>query len=331
MIGIRELSISNAIVPLSLSALLLGILIGCAKPMPQALVDARAVVDEAGNDADVVRLAPVQLDEAQQALTQAEALWYDGKDTDEAQHQAYLVIRRVEIAQVVTAGAMAVEEGKALARQREAVLLEIRTAEADRALLAAEKRAEEARRDRAAAERARMDAEQAQAEAEQAQAEAQKARAEAAALAASEQKLREELAELQAQKTERGIVLTLGDVLFDVDQATLKAGATQSLSRLVAFLREYPDRQVLVEGHTDSTGTDEYNLGLSQRRADAVVQFLTLNGIAPERAIATGYGKAYPVAGNETAEGRQRNRRVEIVILDPGEKAAEELRPVPPQ
>lgn len=324
MIGIRELSISNAIVPLSLSALLLGIPIGCAKPMPQALVDARAVVDEAGNDADVVRLAPVQLDEAQQALTQAEALWYDGKDTDEAQHQAYLVIRRVEIAQAVTAGAMAVEEGKALARQREAVLLEIRTAEADRALLAAEKRAEEARRDRAAAERARMDAEQAQAE-------AQKARAEAAALAASEQKLREELAELQAQKTERGIVLTLGDVLFDVDQATLKAGATQSLSRLVAFLREYPDRQVLVEGHTDSTGTDEYNLGLSQRRADAVVQFLTLNGIAPERAIATGYGKAYPVAGNETAEGRQRNRRVEIVILDPGEKAAEELRPVPPQ
>jgi len=292
--------------------------------MPQALVDARADVDAARNDADVVRLAPVQLDEAEEAIKQAEALWYEEKDADEAGHQAYLVIRRVEIARVVTTGAKAMEEGRALARQREAVLLEIRTAEADRALSVAEKRAEEARRDRAAAEQARTEADQARTEAAQ-------ARAEAAALAESERKLQEELAELQAKETERGIVLTLGDVLFDVDEATLKAGATQSLARLVRFLKEYPDRQVLVEGHTDSTGTEEYNLGLSQRRADSVVQFLTLNGVAPERAIATGYGQTYPVAGNETAEGRQLNRRVEIVILDPGEKAAEELRPLLPQ
>jgi outer membrane protein OmpA-like peptidoglycan-associated protein len=298
--------------------------------MPQALVDARAIVDAAGNDADMVRLAPVQLDEAEEAIKQAEAIWYQEKDTDEAGHQAYLVIRRVEIARVVTAGAKAMEEGRALARQREAVLLEIRTAEADRALLAAEKRAEEARRDRAAAEQARTEAEQARTEADQARTEAAQARAEAAALAESERKLREELAELQAKETERGIILTLGDVLFDVDEAGLKAGATQSLARLVRFLKEYPDRQVLVEGHTDSTGTEEYNLGLSQRRADSVVQFLTLNGVAPERAIATGYGQTYPVAGNETAEGRQLNRRVEIVILDPGEKAAEELRPLLP-
>ena len=313
----RTARVSNTTVLLSLSVLLLGALLGCAKPIPQALVDARVAVDLASNDADVARYAPVQLDEAEQSIQQAEALWRDEKDVDEAEQQAYLVTRRVEIARVVTDGAMAMEEGKALARQREAVLLEVRTIEADRALSLAERKATEARHDRAAAEEAR--------------AEAQQARAEAAALAASEQKLREELAELEAQKTERGIVLVLGDVLFDVDEASLKAGATQSLSRLVTFLKEYPDRQVLVEGHTDSTGTDQYNLGLSQRRADSVVQFLTLNGIAPERAIARGYGKAYPVADNETTAGRQRNRRVEIVILDPGEKAAEEARPVPPQ
>ncbi len=313
----RTPRLSNTTILLSLSGLLLGALLGCAKPMPQALVDARVAVDLASNDADVARYAPVQLDEAEQSIQQAEALWRDEKDVDEAEQQAYLVTRRVEIARVVTDGAMAMEEGKALARQREAVLLEVRTIEADRALSAAEKKAAEARRDRAAAEQARMDAQQ--------------ARAEAAALAASEQKLREELAELQAQKTERGLVLTLGDVLFDVDEASLKAGATQSLSRLVAFLKEYPDRQVLVEGHTDSTGTEQYNLGLSQRRAESVVQFLTLNGIAPERSIARGYGKAYPVAGNETSTGRQLNRRVEIVILDPGEKAVEEVRPLSPQ
>jgi outer membrane protein OmpA-like peptidoglycan-associated protein len=285
--------------------------------MPQALVDARVAADLASNDADIARYAPVELDEAEQAIQRAEALWREEKDVDEAKQQAYLVTRRVEIARVVTDGAMAMEEGRALARQREAVLLEVRTVEADRALSAAEKHATAARRDRAAAELARV--------------EAQQARAEAAALAASEQKLREELAELEAQKTERGIVLTLGDVLFDVDKATLKAGATQGLSRLAAFLKEYPDRQVLVEGHTDSTGTEQYNLGLSQRRAESVVQFLALNGIAPERALARGYGKAYPVAGNETAAGRQRNRRVEIVILDPGELAIEEVRPLPPQ
>jgi outer membrane protein OmpA-like peptidoglycan-associated protein len=285
--------------------------------MPRALVDARVAVDLASNDADVVRLAPVQLDEAEQAIQRAETLWHEDNDVDEAEQQAYLVTRRVEIARVVTDGATAMEEGRALARQREAVLLEVRTIEADRALSVAEKRAAEAKRDRAAAEQARM--------------EAQQARAEAAELAERERKLREELAELEAQKTERGLVLTLGDVLFDVDEATLKAGATQSLSRLIAFLKEYPDRQVLVEGHTDSTGTEQYNLGLSQRRAESVVQFLSLNGITPDRAIARGYGKAYPVAGNETAAGRQRNRRVEIVILDPGEKALEEVRPLLPQ
>ena len=222
--------------------------------------------------------------------------------------------RRVEIARVVTDGAKAMEEGKALARQREAVLLEVRTAEADRALSAAEKRPR--RRGATAPQRSRRGWRRSRP--------APRPRS----WPSSERKLREELAELQAKKTERGIVLTLGDVLFDVDEATLKAGATQSLSRLVTFLKEYPDRQVLVEGHTDSTGTEEYNLGLSQRRAESVVQFLTLNGIAPDRAIARGYGKAYPVAGNETAAGRQRNRRVEIVILDPGEKAVEEVRPL---
>jgi outer membrane protein OmpA-like peptidoglycan-associated protein len=257
----------------------------------------------------------VELDEAKQAIQGAEALWYEDEDTDEAEHQAYLVTRRVEIARAFTAGAKAMDEAEAMARKREAVLLEIRTEEADRALAVAEKRAAEARLDRAAAEQARMEAE--------------RARAEATALAEREKKLREELAELQAEKTERGIVLTLGDVLFDVDQATLRPGATQNLYRLVTFLREYPERQVLVEGHTDSTGTEEYNLGLSQRRADAVVQFLTVNGVAPERTIARGYGKAYPVATNETSEGRQHNRRVEIVILDPGAKAAERLRPLP--
>jgi outer membrane protein OmpA-like peptidoglycan-associated protein len=314
--------ISMVMVPRSLAVLLLGVILGCATPVPQALVDARKAVDAAAGNEDVNRYASVELHEAKQALQRADANWLETEDKEEAEQQAYLVTRRVEIAQVAAAGGKAAEEAKTLASQREKVLLEVRTTEADRAISAAEARAREAERERAAAERAKVEAEWAQAEAEQ-------ARAEAAALAESERKLREELAELQARETERGIILTLGDVLFDVDKATLKAGAMQSLYRLVTFLGEYPDRQVLVEGHTDSTGTEQYNLDLSQRRAEAVVEFLVENGIARDRALPRGYGKAYPVAENETAAGRQRNRRVEIVILDPGEKAAEKQRPHP--
>ncbi|WP_232420214.1 OmpA family protein [Nitrosococcus watsonii] len=140
-------------------------------------------------------------------------------------------------------------------------------------------------------------------------------------------KLEKRLAALNAEKTERGYVLTLGDILFEVDSAELTSGGMQNLFRLVTFLKEYPDRQVVIEGHTDSTGSGVYNMELSQRRADAVYEFLVNNGISPARIAAHGYGKAYPVAPNNTAAGRQKNRRVEIVILDAGKKAKEYQRP----
>jgi outer membrane protein OmpA-like peptidoglycan-associated protein len=122
-------------------------------------------------------------------------------------------------------------------------------------------------------------------------------------------------------------MLTLGDVLFDVDQATLKPGAMQKLFRLVTFLRDDPGRGVLVEGHTDSTGSEDYNLSLSQRRAEAVRSFLVDNGVEGARVLARGYGKGYPVAGNDTAAGRALNRRVELVILRAGERPEDRIRP----
>jgi len=130
------------------------------------------------------------------------------------------------------------------------------------------------------------------------------------------QALEEELAALQANKTERGFVLTLGDVLFETDGAILKSGAQQNLYRLVKVLQEHPDQSVVIEGHTDSRGSDAYNADLSQRRARAVQNFLLSNGIGAERVVARGYGEAYPVASNETIAGRQQNRRVEIVITE---------------
>jgi outer membrane protein OmpA-like peptidoglycan-associated protein len=126
--------------------------------------------------------------------------------------------------------------------------------------------------------------------------------------------LQAEVEALKAKQTERGIVLTLGDVLFDTGQASLSPGAAMKLDRLAAFLNEHPDRRVQIEGFTDSVGGDAYNLDLSERRAGAVKAALTMRGIDPSRIATEGYGKAYPVASNSDSGGRQLNRRVEVVI-----------------
>lgn len=132
--------------------------------------------------------------------------------------------------------------------------------------------------------------------------------------------LNAELAELKARETERGIVLTMSDVLFDVDQATLKPGAQSVITRLAAFLREYPDRTVQIEGHTDSTGAPAYNLQLSLARAESVAQALVREGIEAPRVSARGYGEGAPVADNTTPAGRLQNRRVELIVAGPPQR-----------
>lgn len=121
---------------------------------------------------------------------------------------------------------------------------------------------------------------------------------------------------LQTEQTPRGTVLTLGDVLFETDRATLKAGAAATMDRLAQFMNDYPERRVLIEGHTDSRGSDDYNRRLSRERADAVRDALVLRGIDAQRIETAGKGEAFPVASNDTQSGRQQNRRVEIVISD---------------
>ncbi len=129
--------------------------------------------------------------------------------------------------------------------------------------------------------------------------------------------LQRQLDELNAKTTDRGIVITLGDVLFDTGKSNLKPGALNNLGKLVAFLNQYPDRNVTIEGHTDSVGSEEYNLSLSQRRADAVKSYLVHQGIAAARFTTAGLGEGSPVAGNDSAGGRQLNRRVEVIIENP--------------
>jgi len=138
--------------------------------------------------------------------------------------------------------------------------------------------------------------------------------------------IEQKLAELNAKETERGLELTLRDVLFETDRADLKPQALEDLYLMVIFLREDPERHILIEGHTDSIGSESYNLDLFQQRATAVRNFLERNGISPERIATRGYGKVYPVASNDTEAGRQQNRRVEVVVLHEGELAARWMR-----
>jgi outer membrane protein OmpA-like peptidoglycan-associated protein len=261
--------------------------LGCgAKQPPLALQLGRAAYAQAAQDPQLSRHAATSLQEAQGTLARAENVWYDDRDEQEAAHVAYLAKQRLEIAEAKAEHDIIADESRQLSQERETILREARLREA-----------QEAQRE---ADRARQQAEQAE-------------RARQAATAEINL-LQQQLGALQARETERGTILTLDSVLFETNGAVLKSGAEQNLYSLATFLRDHPRREVVIEGHTDATGPETYNLTLSQQRADAVRDFLAQNGIEASRITARGHGEAYPVASNETEAGRQQNRRVEIIF-----------------
>ena len=296
---------------------------GCALPTPPALTQARITVEQAERDPELTGNAPVALYEAQQSLRSAEDAWQRNQDEEEARHLAYLTERRVDIARARAARSASQKEIKLLNEERQAVIIESRELEIARRQQEAQVSLRQARESQARAEAAKIEASERAREAALAQqsaakmrAEAELARKEAQQAGVTAKELEEQLKALQAKvkDTERGMVLTLGDVLFEFDMAELKAGALRNLYPLVSFLKENSSQTVKIEGHTDSVGSNSYNLDLSRRRAEAVARFLTENDIAPQRVQAQGMGKAYPVAANDSAQGRQLNRRVEIIF-----------------
>lgn len=134
--------------------------------------------------------------------------------------------------------------------------------------------------------------------------------------AAEADQLRQQLEEMEAEETERGMVLTLGDVLFETGQADMGEAGLSTVGRLADLMEEHPNRRVRIEGHTDSVGDPDFNQRLSERRAQSVRNALIEEGISGERIEIRGYGENYPVATNDTPENRQRNRRVEVIISD---------------
>lgn len=235
-------------------------------------------------------------------------------DADRARNEAYLARGDAGRARDAASAARYAEVqamAEADAARRAASTARLSEADATAGADAARRDADAARSSEAIASAeavaARQDAEEAR------RSEAQ-TRADADAQAAD---LRRQINALEAEITDRGLVLTLGDLLFATDRAVLEPGADRHLERLVSFLQRYPERRVEIEGHTDNVGASAYNLGLSQRRAESVLDYLTQRGIDSSRLSALGLGQERPIASNVTAAGRQQNRRVEIIIENP--------------
>jgi outer membrane protein OmpA-like peptidoglycan-associated protein len=271
---------------------------------PDGAAALRARLTQLQSDPQLGGRAPLAMEQANIAVTAAEK-----PETDKVRvaHLEFMADRKISIARAEAESQLAVDQRKGLTEQREAMRLQARTQEAD----AANQRANMAQ--------ANTDAANSRADAAQANASDQAQQADAARLAAADaarqaDELQRQIDGLQARVTDRGLVLTLGDVLFASGAASLNPNGDQHLAKLAAFLSKYMDRTALIVGYTDSVGSQDYNLGLSQRRADSVKFYLVQQGIDSSRLSASGQGMSSPVADNSSATGRQQNRRVEVVI-----------------
>jgi OmpA-OmpF porin, OOP family len=286
------------------------------------LESARSAYAQAKADRNVEAYAPMAFADAGKALQAAE----QAKKPEEQAQLAYIAEKRAKIATASAEGKMAERDAEKMGRETSDMIAEKRTQEARIAMKKAEEANAEAARAKAAAQAEAEAAARAKAEAEQAR-QAAAAEAERAARAKAEaDQLMKEMSDLKAKQTERGIVLTMGEVLFATGKSDLSAGAMQSVTKLAEFLQKQQNRNLLIEGHTDSTGSDELNMTLSQKRADAVKEALTKKGVSADRITTKGYGKKFPVASNDTPAGRSQNRRVEVVILNEGVKAETQFR-----
>ena len=251
----------------------------------------------AQSNPSVATNAPLEFKAASDALDRANAAAAKKDSLDEIDKLAYIAKQKIATAREVAKQKQAENEMANVGHQRDEIRLEARTAEANQA--------------KSQANLAKADADAARAQADAA---ANSARDEAAKNAA----LQQQLADLQAKQTDRGIVITLSDVLFNVDRAELSAEGMRTAQKMADVLLQEPQSAVLIEGFTDSTGSAAHNLELSQRRAESVRNALIGLGVKSDKIATRGYGEAFPVASNSDAGSRQLNRRVEIVLSQNG-------------
>jgi outer membrane protein OmpA-like peptidoglycan-associated protein len=272
------------------------ILSGCSStPVNQSLTEARSSYETARTNPQITSLAALELKDAGDSLGKADVAFNKGESPAAVNQLAYIAFQQVRIAQE-TAFRKTDELTVANAEsKRDQIRLAARTAEAD-----------------SAKHQVAIIQETANIQSEELAAASANAEHDQQLIAKQEKQLQE----LNAKHTNRGMVITIGDVLFSSSKAQLKSGGMHNVEKLAAFLEQYPKYRVLIEGYTDNTGNAESNQVLSEQRADAVKSALIDKGVSSERIITRGYGKEFPVARNDNSSRRQLNRRVEVVLSD---------------
>lgn len=255
----------------------------CASQPNSNLEQAQAQYAQLQSDPRASQMAALETEDAGQAVDQASQAYENG-DKERVDQLSYVAKRRIELAEQTIA---------------------LRSAEVELEQSAA-KRAE-----------AQLSARE-----QQLQSSKQQLKSSEQQLASREEQIRRLQSELEAKQTARGTLVTLGDVLFDVNKSELKPSGQRDVQKLASFLNDNPERQLVIEGYTDSTGADSYNQQLSQRRAESVHRALTRAGVDSRRVQVVGYGEQYPVASNGSASGRAQNRRVEVTISNDDQRVA---------
>lgn len=313
------------------------LLLGACQTAPKkdlALERIRNQLNELQSDNELDGYAPLARGEAERATRAAESA--TGNETQRI-HLIYMADRRIQIARAAAQREKMEAELEQLRLEHSRLLVRASQLEAEQARLEADQARMMSQATAEDAERARMEAESAMTREEESalrarrareEAEQAKALAESSALAASlakkeaslaseqAQSLKRQLENLQLRQTESGVVVTLGDVLFETGQTELKPDSISSLAEVVELLQSEPDKKIRIEGHTDAVGEASTNLRLSQQRADSVLATLVDLGVDASRATAVGMGEDFPIASNDTVEGRGKNRRVDVILLD---------------
>ncbi len=308
----------------------LALLAACASvPERNAALDsARSNYEIAQGQNRVVMLAPEELKRANEALRAAELAKSNGAAPTTVDHLAYMAQQRVTIAQAsadsraaqaVTAGAGAERDRMRLAlRTQQADVAQRQLASAERDNTRTQQQLADSRQNNARTAAALQSSQQNNAvqaaELDKATAAAQADRDRLARRDAQVGDLQAQLRAIDARKTERGIVVTLGDMLFSTGQARLQGDGAVKMTKLAEFLKRNPNRRASIEGYTDSVGSADSNQALSDRRAHAVMDALVEQGVPSNRLSTEAFGERRPVASNDTVSGRQQNRRVEIVF-----------------
>lgn len=240
--------------------------------IPEGAQNARSKLTALQADAELANRAPVEIKQAELAVSAAEV---PQKDAALGNHLVLMADRTVDIARARAETRLLEDQRQMLGEQRSAARLDSRTREADRA------------------------------------------RADADSSRVANAELQRQIDELNARETNRGLVITLGDLMFATGKSDLMGGAKANLGKLAAFLAKYPDRSVIIEGHTDNVGSESYNMDLSQSRANSTRTYLVGQGVDAARISTSAMGETSPIADNASDTGRQQNRRVEIIISNP--------------